>query len=321
MDRGRVVRTWTGSRSKRYAPRVAPATGKGRTVDITTWTAKAGTIPPGFPVARALPARERRTVGPFCFLDHFGPFELGDEHGMQVGPHPHIGLQTVTWLFAGALVHRDSLGSVQRIEPGELNLMTSGDVGVVHTERTPDDAPKRLHGVQMWTALPQGVMDAAFEHHASLPRRAEEGVETTVFLGQLEELRSPATLHTPGVGAELRLEAGARARFDVDPAHEFALFAVDGAVDGTFTLDGSNAMAHATPGSSALEIGSPNGAHVILLGGAPFENRIHMWWNYVAHDRQPIREAAADWAARRRFGEVPGDPGPRIDGPELPDAY
>lgn len=288
---------------------------------ITTWTAKAGTIPPGFPVARALPVRDRRTVGPFCFLDHFGPVELGDEHGMQVGPHPHIGLQTVTWLFDGALLHRDSLGSVQRVAPGELNLMTAGEAGVVHSERTPEDAPKCLHGVQLWTALPQGVRDAAFEHHASLPQRSVDGVDTTVFLGQLEDLHSPATLHTPGVGAELKLDVGAHTRFDVDPTHEFALFVIDGAVDGTFTLDGTNAMAHATPGSRSLEIHSAKGARAILLGGTPFESRIHMWWNYVAHDRQPIREAATDWAEERRFGDVPGDPGPRIDGPELPDAY
>lgn len=289
---------------------------------ITTWSAKAGTIPPGFPVARALPARTQRSVGPFCFLDHFGPVELDDAAGMEVGPHPHVGLQTVTWLFEGALLHRDSLGSVQRVQPGALNLMTAGDAGVVHSERTPDDAPPRLHGVQLWTALPptDGTMPAAFEHHATLPSRAGDA-RITVFLGALEDLRSPATLHTPGVGADLRLAPGAQTTVAVDPAHEHAVFVVDGSVEGTFTLGETNAIAHAAPGRTHLEFRSGTGAHLILVGGVPFAARLHMWWNYVAHDRQRIREAAADWAAGRRFGDVPGDPGPRIDGPELPDAY
>ena len=292
-------------------------------MSLTTWTAKASTIPPGLPVARALPVAARRTIGPFCFLDHFGPFDVGGERGMQVGPHPHVGLQTVTWLFEGALAHRDSLGSEQRVQPGELNLMTAGDAGVVHSERTPDDAPPRMHGVQLWTALPatDGTMPADFEHHAALPRRQANGADLCVFLGRLDDLASPATLHTPGYGAELRLEAGAELVLPVDPTHEHGVFVVEGTVDGTFALGDVGAMAHHAPGPSRLEFRSGTGARLILVGGAPFRARVHMWWNYVALDREPIRRAAADWAAGRRFGAVPGDDGPRIEGPSLPEAY
>lgn len=287
------------------------------------WTAKDGTIPPDLPVARALPVPNRRTIGPFCFLDHFGPFDLGDERGMQVGPHPHIGLQTVTWLLEGALVHRDSIGSEQRIQPGALNLMTAGDAGVIHSERSPDDAPARLHGVQLWTALPatDGTMRADFEHHADLPRRVAGGADLCVFLGRLDDLRSPATLHTPGYGAELRLTAGAELVLPVDADHEHGVFVVDGTADGTFARIDAGTMAHHAPGPVRLEFRSGTGARLILVGGAPFTAKIHMWWNYVAHDRAAIRRAAADWAAGRRFGDVPGDDGPRIDGPSLPDAY
>ena len=155
-------------------------------------------------VNRTLPHRDRRMIGAWCFVDHFGPDAVITMPGMRVPPHPHTGLQTVTWLIEGAVEHRDSLGSVQTIEPGQLNLMTAGR-GISHSEESPVDRPPSLHGVQLWVALPDGDrwMEPRFEHHAALPTFAEHGTSLTVLVGELAGERSPAVVHTPIVGAEL----------------------------------------------------------------------------------------------------------------------
>lgn len=287
-----------------------------------SWRAPRASLGEGFEVARALPHRGRRSVGPWCFLDHFGPIEVKAGGGMQVGPHPHIGLQTVTWLFEGSVLHRDSLGSVQRVMPGELDLMTAGERGVVHSEQSPPDAPSRLHGVQLWTALPTltPAIEPGFEHHASLPVREREGEWTCVFLGELEELRSPATRWCGALGAEIRLDAGSHVDFAVPAHHEHGVFVVSGALGpGDATPD---AMLYHAPGPERLHFEAREATRLILIGGAPRTEPLHMWWNYVAADRQSIRTAAADWrAGHERFGAVKGFEGPRIEGPEIPAAY
>jgi redox-sensitive bicupin YhaK (pirin superfamily) len=174
-------------------------------------------------VRRMLPHRERRMVGAWCFLDHFGPQSTINLPGMRVPPHPHTGLQTVTWLLEGEILHRDSLGSRQTILPGQLNLMTSGH-GIAHSEESPDDRPPSLHGLQLWIALPDGARDGepSFEHHPTLPRLAEDGVAVTVVAGELAGSRAPTRVHTPLFGAEIALAAGARTRVPVERDFEYA---------------------------------------------------------------------------------------------------
>jgi quercetin 2,3-dioxygenase len=284
------------------------------------WTSVRTDLGEGFDVARALPRKGRRSVGPWCFLDHFGPVRVERSGGMQVGPHPHIGLQTVSWLFEGTVLHRDSLGSVQIIEPGELNLMTAGESGVSHSEHSPPDAPGTLHGVQLWTALPSRTppIEPCFEHHSSLPRRAVEGASVRVFAGSLGDLHSPAKMWSRAVGAEIALEEGAAFSMDVDVRDEHAVLVVSGSIAG----DGPDTMLYFASGAPRLHLRAQEPTRMVLIGGEPRGEPLHMWWNFVAPDRAAIRRAAADWrAGHPRFGSVAGDPGPRIPGPELPAVY
>lgn len=257
----------------------------------------------GMPVLRALPKRQRRTVGAWCFVDHFGPADVADA-SMQVGPHPHIGLQTVTWVLDGIVLHRDSLGSEQLIRPGQLNLMTAGR-GVSHAEETPETVRGTLHGVQLWVAQPDATRfgDAAFEHHASLPRAEVGGAVATVLVGELAGARSPARTDTPLVGVDLAV-AGA-ASVPLDPNFEHGLLVVDGALDVEGETVGPGAFAYLGPGRDEVGLTARPGTRALLLGGAPFGETLLMWWNFVARSRAEVEEAFSDWeAGSSRFGEV-----------------
>ncbi|WP_030435379.1 pirin family protein [Actinoplanes subtropicus] len=276
--------------------------------------------PRGFPVTRTLPNRQRRMVGAWCFLDAYGPHELGDSAGMRVGPHPHTGLQTVTWLVAGEVLHRDTLGSVQEIRPGQLNLMTAGR-GIAHSEETPRENSGVLHGVQLWVALPHADRDmpAAFAHHADLPMATFGDVTATVLMGTLGEATSPARIHTPLVGAELTLPAGASAEIPRKTTFEYGILALDGApeVDGATLKPGP--LLYLGQGRSTVHLATSSPAKVLLLGGEPFEERLVMWWNFVARDHDEIVQMRADWESQTpRFGEVRGYDGPRLPPPPMP---
>ncbi|NUZ07026.1 pirin family protein [Piscinibacter koreensis] len=265
----------------------------------------------GFTVRRLLPAASRRAVGPFVFFDHFGPINAapGDNH--DVRPHPHIGLSTVTYLFEGAMMHRDSTGVVQRIEPGALNWMTAGR-GIVHSERTPKDLldrHRRTHGLQLWTALPAEHERVApsFQHAAvaDIPERRDDGVTVRVLVGRAFDLESPIRTWSPTLLVDLGFERGSGAEIVVpDAADERALYGPD---EG-FELDGSyvppQTLVPLAPGRTPV-LASPRGGHVVLLGGASVGPRF-MVWNFVASDRERIREAEADWLAQR-FDPVPGE--------------
>jgi redox-sensitive bicupin YhaK (pirin superfamily) len=257
-------------------------------------------------VRRALPRRTRRTVGAWCFLDHAGPLQISSPSDVGIGPHPHIGLQTVTWLLAGELLHRDSLGSEQVIRPGQLNLMTAGR-GVVHAEEGTGDASS-FHAVQLWVAQPSATRDGAsgFEHHAELPRDDFGAATTTVLVGSLAGLTSTARRDTDHMGADLDVRGAATLPLRSD--YEHALVVTAGAV----TVDGGEAiepghLAYLGRGRDELNLSSPSsgGARALLLGGVPFEEPILMWWNYVARTREEISAAHRDWTARAdRFGAV-----------------
>jgi redox-sensitive bicupin YhaK (pirin superfamily) len=274
-------------------------------------------------VRRTLPHRERRMVGAWCFVDHYGPDDLTGADGMQVPPHPHTGLQTVSWLLDGEVLHLDSLGNRQLIRPGQLNLMTAGH-GIAHAEESlpaPQRTTNRLHGVQLWVALPaasRGVAPA-FEHHATLPVLRLGGVELTVLVGGLDGAASAATTFSPLLGADARLAPGSAAALPLDPAFEHAVLVTDGAA----TVDGHpvprGALLVLDRGRTSCRLASEPGAQLLLLGGTPFEERIVMWWNFVGADHDEVAAARADWAAAaERFGPVPGARDGRLPAPTLP---
>lgn len=287
---------------------------------LELWAAKPADVG-GLPVGRVLPRLKRRTVGAWCFVDHMGPATLDDGAAYDIAPHPHIGLQTVTWLWEGEALHRDSLGTEQQIRPGQLNLMTAGH-GVSHSEERLGATSRRLHGVQFWVALPDETRDgpAAFEHHGELPRFELGPAVGTVLIGAPPvgadtATASPARRDTDHFGYDLRHRGGA-ATFGTDAAHEHAVFVVDGAV----RLDGqalpADSFAHLAPGRDELTLEADGDAHLIVLGGTPFPTPITMFWNYVGRSSDEVRSAHAAWQAGDddRFGVV-ASPFPRTLGP------
>jgi redox-sensitive bicupin YhaK (pirin superfamily) len=294
----------------------------------TVATAPASVLLPGHDVPlgryttvrRLLPHRERRMVGAWCFADHFGPDDVTGSHpGMRVPPHPHTGLQTVSWLLDGEILHRDSLGSLQTIAPGQLNLMTSGR-GIAHSEESPPRRPPVMHGLQLWIALPESARhdDPRFEHHPAMPVVEHRGARITVVAGVLDGVLSPARVHTPLVGAEITLDAGGRVEVPLERDFEYGVIAVSGTGEVAGAALSPGSLLYLGTGRSALTLSSAPGAVLFLLGGAPFQEPLVMWWNFVARSHDEIVAARADWAAERRFGTVHGYAGDRLPAPAMP---
>ncbi|TDR73275.1 pirin family protein [Paludibacterium purpuratum] len=263
----------------------------------------------GFIVRRSLPAAARRSVGPFVFFDHMGPVRETPGNAHDVRPHPHIGLATVTYLFAGAMMHRDSLGSVQRIEPGAINWMTAGR-GIVHSERKPADLLDQsydLHGLQLWCALPQDAEECepAFVHTPAedLPQLDVDGAIVRVLIGEAYGVRSPVATFSETLYLDLQLAPGQRLPL---PEHvaERAVYVVDGEVE----IGGASVSRHtmACLAQGAAELNAPAGARVVLIGGAPLDGPRAMWWNFISSRRERIEQAKADWQAQR-MGVIDGE--------------
>jgi hypothetical protein len=270
-------------------------------------------------VTRYLPTRPRRTVGAWCFLDCYGPNDVADRAGMRVGPHPHTGIQTVTWLLAGDVVHRDSLGSVQEIRPGQLNIMTAG-AGISHAEESPTPHPRWLHGVQLWVALRDVHRHAApaFGHHPVLPEADLGGARATVFVGELAGARSPATVHSPLLGADVVVPTAVPSSIPLEPGFEHALLVVDGTVlvDERRLVAGD--CAYMGRSRAGLRVaGAPSG-RFLLVGGEPFDESLVMWWNFVGRSAEEIIEVRLAWEDGRGFGEVVGAAADRVPAPALP---
>jgi quercetin 2,3-dioxygenase len=255
-------------------------------------------------VRRALPRKGRRTVGAWCFADHMGPADVTENSGLDVGPHPHIGLQTVTWLIDGEALHRDSLGSEQVIKPGQLNLMTSVDA-VSHAEEATGHYRGTLEGIQLWVALPEATRHgaAAFEHYTDLPQDELDGAAATVLVGDFGNLTSPARHDTPLVGVDLNLHGPTTV--PLRPEWEYALVVLEGGLGiGDQPLPPGK-LGYLGQGRDELRIDIAEPTRAVLLGGEPFPEPIMMWWNFVARDRAEIEAAYASWAAQDdRFGRV-----------------
>lgn len=265
--------------------------------------------PRAMSVRRTLPQRKRSLIGAWCFVDHYGPDDVSRTGGMDVAPHPHTGLQTVSWLFDGEIQHIDSGGNRGIVRPGEVNLMTSG-AGICHSETsTPDTST--LHGVQLWVALPDSVRDKASRHFAHFEPHTTtyDGGEALVFLGELLGSTSPVETFTPLLGAELRLAPGAEVTFDVNTEFEHGVLVDAGEIE----LEGVGvpvaAIGYTGVGASSLHLRNTGNtqARLILLGGEPFAEEIIMWWNFVGRTSTEIADYREQWQARTaRFGEVEG---------------
>ena len=273
-------------------------------------------------IKRSLPHAALKRIGAWVFLDHFGPTDQVD--GMVVAAHPHAGLQTVTWPFAGVVDHRDSVGSQQIIRAGQLNLMTAGR-GVAHSEKS-QPIGDQLHAVQLWVALPDAVrnQDASFEHLAHLPELKRGALTARVFIGELDGVRSPARVFTPLVGAELRLPAGEQATMPLRPEFEYGLLVVHGEALVNGLRVAPDQLAYFEPAEFAelqLEASGSGELLAVLLGGEPFGEPIVMWWNFIGRTADEIVEMREQWNARdQRFGEVVDEVGGWIPAPDLPNA-
>ena len=264
----------------------------------------------GFEVRRALPTARRRLVGPFIFFDRMGPAILRGGQAMDVRPHPHIGLATVTYLFDGKVRHRDSLGTEMVIEPGDLNLMTAGR-GIVHSERTPEElrgSPMAMSGLQTWLALPDGGEEVAplFENTAAaaMPEFDQDGIRGRVVIGSFHGWRSPVRTASETLYADLRIAPGARLQIPAD-AEERAIYVLDGDVEIMGDRFPSDRLLAFRPGDEII-VGSERGAHLMLFGGASLGSRRYIWWNFVSSSQERIEQAKEEWRSGR-FDIVPGD--------------
>ncbi len=264
-------------------------------------------------VRRTLPQRQRSLIGAWCFLDHYGP-DAAHDRTMDVPPHPHTGLQTVSWLFSGEIEHRDSTGAHQHVRPGELNLMTAG-AGIQHSEVSIGTG-EPLHGVQLWTALPESARHAApFFEHVVPPVAEHQGGRVSVFLGELLGMRSTATTFTPLVGAQLDLPPGAEVTLPVDPTFEHGVLVDAGEVAVDEVAVPTGCLAYRAPGADTLALNAGrSGARVLLIGGEPFEEQIVMWWNFVGRSHDEIVTARGQWMREVIGGETPAGRFGRVDG-------
>ncbi|MFJ2031013.1 pirin family protein [Streptosporangium sp. NPDC087985] len=264
--------------------------------------------PRAMTVTRTLPNRGRRMVGAWCFIDDYGP----EVATMRVPPHPHSGLQTVTWLVSGEVLHRDSVGSLQQVRPGRLNLMTAGR-GISHSE---ESAEALLHGVQLWVALPDGDRHVAphFEHHDDLPVLTEGDAQIIVIMGSLGGATSPARTYTPLLGAEVTISGSAV--LPLEPGFEHAALLLSGDVEAAGTRLDRGTLLYLGSGRPDLRLGGQG--RLLLLGGEPFEEEIVMWWNFIGRSHDEIAAFRQEWAEGEAFGTVRGFDGAPLPAPALP---
>lgn len=269
------------------------------------------------PIRRALPHKERRTIGAWCFFDHFGPLNLKNSNGLKVAPHPHMGLQTFTWTLQGEILHRDSLGSLQQIKSGQVNLMTAGN-GISHSEESLPDTT--LHGVQLWIALPDEVrnMEPDFIHYPHMPTLNHDDLLITLLAGDFLDLHAPTKVYTPLIGLDLNALKNTSTTLPLNPKFEYGILPLVGNIDVEGELVDLETLLYIGCGRTELSITVPKDARVMMIGGEPFKEEIFLWWNFVARSKQEIIDATNAWNNKTRFGEVKNYPGDRLIAPNMP---
>jgi redox-sensitive bicupin YhaK (pirin superfamily) len=288
-------------------------------MDMDRLETKRAVVGDGFEIRRALPNRARRTIGAWCFFDHAGPADYPAGGGLVVGPHPHIGLQTFSWMIEGTILHTDSLGYRQWIRPGQVNLMTAGR-GISHAEDSPADAPGRFQLAQLWIALPseQREREPSFEHYPELPVLDRGGFRLTVLAGCFAGERAPAEVFSPLVGVDLFAPGPARLGLGLDARFEHGVMVLEGVATVAGERLSPGTLLYFGPGRERLEVDAPDSARLLLIGGQPFAEDILLWWNFVARTPDEIARATRDWLAGERFGRVVGARGAPLVAPELP---
>lgn len=285
----------------------------------------------GIPVSRFLPQRHRKTIGAWCFLDHAGSDELSfadDEAGLQVGLHPHLNLQTFTWMLSGEVWHQDSLGHRQLIRPKQVNLMTAGtgnQTGISHTEQTPDGV-KDLHAVQLWIALPTDQAIAPnFEHYPELPTWSRDGVNYILTTGSYHGHTAPTTQYSPLVGVDMQFTQDAQFEIEAVDGFEYGFLIIDGELNingATYHQDELVVLSDCVNAAESVQLSAKKGTHLMLLGGKPLSHPTIIWWNFVADNVDDLKQAVADWnAGHPRFGDISldGTDLRRLPAPEVPD--
>lgn len=279
--------------------------------------AKTALLGESLTIRRALPHPRRRMIGAWCFLDHAGPVAPGAGE-LRVGPHPHIGLQTFTWMIEGQLLHRDSLGSEQLIRPGQVNLMTAGR-GISHSEESVADAGSGLHTAQLWIALPDAHRHVApaFDHYPQLPVWHDGGFELTLLAGRSGAHIAPARVYSPLLGLDLRATGAAQLRLDVAQDFEHGVMVLDGAARIADEVLAPGELLYLPPGRAHLDVACADACRLLLIGGAPFNEPVLLWWNFVARTQEEVEQATQDWNHGTRFGVVQGYVGARLVAPDL----
>lgn len=304
----------SGPRSTKDSNPIPQVTSPAEDPTVEIYPARKSTVG-NISVKRALPTKQRRTIGAWCFADHFGPQTFNGTSSMEIGPHPHIGLHTVTWLLEGEIIHKDSLGTEQLIRPGQLNLMSAGR-GAAHSEEHSGRKIESIHGIQFWIAQPENTRNSepAFEHHKSLPRYELKNAVVTVLIGSYETSTSPARKDTPIVGVQIDLSVGA-SLLELNPAFEYGVIVLQGevATKGKFVMPGM--LTYLGKGREELEFVAHKPSIILLFGGEPFKEPTLMWWNFVARTKEEIAEAYSQWQSHsERFGKVNSNV-KRIDAP------
>jgi quercetin 2,3-dioxygenase len=288
---------------------------------IQNFPIRSAEIGKGTVIKRALPSRQKRLIGAWCFLDHAGPVVFPQGDGLDVGPHPHIGLQTFSWMIEGTMMHTDSLGSKQLIRSKQVNLMTAGR-GISHTEVAPE-TETHMHAAQLWIALPDHKlnMEPRFDHYPELPVVEKEGLEYTILVGDFLNTTSPVEVHTPLLGVDIAAKESVTTRLTLNPKFEYGFMALEGtAVINGHELDADNLVV-LEPGLNEIEIQVHANSRILLLGGEPFESPILLWWNFVGRTQEELRLAREQWVnGDERFGTIPDYDGPRLEAPAFPDS-
>ena len=289
---------------------------------IQDFQIRSAEIGKGTVIKRALPSRQKRMIGAWCFLDHAGPVHFTQGEGLDVGPHPHIGLQTFTWMIEGTMLHSDSLGTTnQLIRPKQVNLMTAGR-GISHTEVAPENETK-MHAAQLWIALPDDKINMApqFDHYPELPVVEKDEIEFTVLVGEFLNTTAPVQVHTELLAVDLTAQKATQSRLTLNPKFEYGFMALEGtAVINGHALDQDNLVV-LEPGLNEIDIEIHEGGRILLLGGEPFESPILLWWNFVGRSQEELKIAREQWVNQdERFGKIPSYQGERLKAPELPDS-
>ena len=268
-------------------------------------------------IRRALPHRDRKTIGAWCFLDHFGPLNLKNSNGLNIGPHPHIGLQTFTYTLAGEILHQDSLGSKQIIQPSQVNLMTAGK-GISHSEESLPDSV--LHGVQLWIALPDSVrhMEPNFIHYSDIPSVKLNNLQINILAGEFKNTVSPVEVYSPLIGMELNALEDVTSVLPLNPQFEYGILPLIGNIEIDNESIGIDTILYLSCGQSKLPIRIKKGSRILIIGGEPLQEDILIWWNFVARTKEEMAQATHAWNNHTDFGEVKEYKGERLTAPPLP---